>query len=468
MEAADQEDVRREEWRDVFPLTPLAGHLLWRSKKRETGSTEKNGCIWCRVIFKYWFPMFCVGCCLFLSMVMLHVGTYFYVHEMAEVSSAYQRVPHIDRKDFAVHLSFGLSKNGPLLNKDGTPHALSYGSLHDPLEEQVGYEPVGLATLDKIAMLFPAMFVVFAILMDELGAWTRVMLCNCFLAVGKGLFGMMTVVNDSAGWAICQQRLGEEGVQWMREEHVPMGLDFFKMELFGVNGHRLRWCADMMWSGHTYFTTLYALGLFELIVLFSKEWSRPRRNLALFTISMALICQQSLEVYLVLLNRFHYTMDVVMAFLITILFYTNGAIAEVAKRWVWAGCRRTTFKWDDPVCIKMKEQRTKLVSENGPKDLVILQLKELYSNSEILMPNPLAAIFCCGFLPCCPWFHRHHGFDDQDIADFLFTIPDEERRQAADHMGVSYRHYVKDHLHHAERRSVPRSNEGIYNRLSCL
>eukprot|EP00971_Amphidinium_carterae_P144507 2863593-Amphidinium_carterae.1 len=33
---------------------------------------------------------------------------------------------------------------------------------------------------------FPVCFVTMAILMDELGSWTKIMLCNSLLALGKG------------------------------------------------------------------------------------------------------------------------------------------------------------------------------------------------------------------------------------------------------------------------------------------
>ena len=48
--------------------------------------------------------------------------------------------------------------------------------------------------------------------------------------------------------------------------------------------------------------------------------------------------QQVLEITLVLENRFHYTMDVVMAIIITLLIYSTGPVAIAAKSWQnWRG-----------------------------------------------------------------------------------------------------------------------------------
>ncbi|CAE7656810.1 unnamed protein product, partial [Symbiodinium necroappetens] len=46
--------------------------------------------------------------------------------------------------------------------------------------------------------------------------WTKVLLSHSVLAIGKGVFGVVTIMPDSIGWANCKARLG------------PSGVDFFK------------------------------------------------------------------------------------------------------------------------------------------------------------------------------------------------------------------------------------------------
>merc|ERR1719329_1535897 len=67
---------------------------------------------------------------------------------------------------------------------------------------------------------------------------------------------------DSIGWTECKARLTPLGVSYMQHDHSM--LDLLKAEATGVDGHHLRWCSDMAISGHTYFTTIYALGLYEM------------------------------------------------------------------------------------------------------------------------------------------------------------------------------------------------------------
>merc|ERR1712205_86825 len=103
---------------------------------------------------------------------------------------------------------------------------------------------------------------ILSVAMDDLTCWTKVLLCNALLAIGKGLLGWITVVPDSAGWAVCRQRLGDDGGAWMKEARSTW--DIFTLEQGAQHVGHLRWCGDMMWSGHTYFTCLYALGTYEL------------------------------------------------------------------------------------------------------------------------------------------------------------------------------------------------------------
>lgn len=94
----------------------------------------------------------------------------------------------------------------------------------------------------------------------------------------------------------------------------------------------------MMYSGHTYMTCLYALALIELVRShFSVRPSEPNRwrNLALvWAVILFCLAEQAIELVLVLKNRFHYTMDVFMAILLTFLWFTSSPLCVAAKSWV--------------------------------------------------------------------------------------------------------------------------------------
>jgi len=299
----------------------------------------------------------------FLCMVMLHAGTWYYVNQMLLETQMFERVRGVDASvlDSNATLSIGWRKDGDLVDDKGQADASSFGSLNDPLHSYLGFQQVDIGFLDMIAAAFPALLCLLAVLMDELGVWTKVMLCSTLLALGKGVFGLMTTVPDSKGWLECQKRLDGGGLEWMEQRHSIM--EFMSMEAFGVDGQRLHWCADMMYSGHTYFTTLYALGLYELSFYFTREWPRWWRMFALFVVMAITMGEQIVEVYFVLLNRFHYTMDVVMAILFTFLFFTNGAIAEFTKKWVYFLCPnpKAFGKWDKEQIEQVAQVRRKLV-----------------------------------------------------------------------------------------------------------
>eukprot|EP00927_Polykrikos_kofoidii_P015293 TRINITY_DN16783_c0_g1_i1.p1 TRINITY_DN16783_c0_g1~~TRINITY_DN16783_c0_g1_i1.p1 ORF type:complete len:975 (+),score=188.31 TRINITY_DN16783_c0_g1_i1:415-2925(+) len=118
------------------------------------------------------------------------------------------------------------------------------------------------------------------------------------------------------------------------------------MELFGaiVDGQytHLRFCADMMFSGHTYATTIFSLGLYDLVRNQTARWTPCRRSFVRFVVGAVLLAVVLSEMYMMLVQRFHYTMDVVVALVFTLLMYSNPAIAVVADFWAseFDGSRR--------------------------------------------------------------------------------------------------------------------------------
>lgn len=339
-------------------------------------------------------PMFCAG--FFQVIVMLifgRIATYLYVQEML-----YEAENRPLQKN-ASNPPFETSANYHRLN-------VSYNSLNDPVQGWLGWQQVPLTALDALAAIFPACFVFLAVYKDELRIWTHIMLSNVLLAFGKGIFEIMTIIPDSIGWRDCQIRLGDEGVNWHTKKRSVWELVLFEVAKY-FGGPKVRYCADMLWSGHTYVVTLYALGLFEICRRQTRHWTGKTcigkyRCLALWAIGSIAVIQQAVEIYFILKNRFHYTIDVAMAVLMTFLVYSNGAVAASAKMWVrWQEDERSAhFASDEYVILKVK-------------------LSELESDGEVIIPP------CC--LPFCTCEGQEHIFSDEDmvrIADEYLDFKD--------------------------------------------
>jgi len=206
---------------------------------------------------------------------------------------------------------------------------------------------VNIHVLDGVAAAFPFVWMVGTVWTKDLHLWTKVLTSNALLAFGKGCLGMMTTVPDSSGWANCKVRLGEKNIAFLKEGIPNPYTDGFSatffaiahMELRGPHhdrfGSGMRYCADMMYSGHTYFTCLYALGLLELTrrQVIKKGYEGWKKKAPVIAVVVVCILQQAVEIYLVLKSRFHYSMDVAVAVVATLLMYTNGPIVLHAQWW---------------------------------------------------------------------------------------------------------------------------------------
>lgn len=347
------------------------------------------------VFIKWSIPFGLMMFSTFISMWLLHIATYYYVHSMLQFEGNYRLRTTSNFSD-PVRLSPGIRSTD-----------VSFGSLEDPLEHQLGYKKINIHALDAIAALFPLAFMVLSVLTDALGIFTKTMIAHCFLALGKGFFSICTVVPDSAGWQTCKERIGDAGIHWLSQERTYA--EILGMEAFGVEGRHLRWCADMMWSGHTYVTTLYGLAVYELVKNATKNKpSIVRYPLIAFVFAIT-VGEQMLEVYCVLLNRFHYTMDVAMAILLVFLFYTNGSISVVAKWWVLYPRKR-----DRELSQESRMQIQNALEETDPElanAVVVLRAEDLQSDGDVFVPP------CC--VPFCCFAGGQHIFSDVELRSFM-------------------------------------------------
>jgi hypothetical protein len=298
--------------------------------------------------------------------------------------------------------------------------------LEDPLEGYLGWTKIDMHLLDRVSAFLPLTWGLATVLTADLQLWTKMLFVNAFLALGKGLFSIFTVVPDSIGWQQCKARLKPENLRFLREKVPPpekagflaTAWALFRMEVAGKDGDLLngvgpgmRWCADMLYSGHTYFTCLYALGLVELVWCKTRHWQRRWHYTALTVVSLLAVGEQVLEVAMVIENRFHYTMDVMMAILLTFLFYTNSTIIISAKSWVhWHGhvspSAQEALLDKSRARILVSMQEVNGLSEwlARHKHLHIVSSDRHKPDGDIWVP------FCC--VPFCMQYGRHHVYCD--------------------------------------------------------
>lgn len=410
-------------------------------------------------IVKWAGPMFFAGFGFYLQSVGLHYATYSYVHRMMNLTADERKSP-------------------------------TYATLRDPVEDFMGNaEKIDLGMIDSVAALFPMLFCIVAIIFrkQSLQIWTKVMICAGFLFMFKGLIGAVTTVPDSNGWETCKGRLKQPGMDWMTQTHsFP---EFFTLDFQWVPVHHapLRYCSDMMYSGHTFVVTLFALGSYELLrimegplseglmdqvlrgkwneleaiqtgptilghclvrkgtlfkiirplgeKLFPEIESNPnfnfhlKRRILLFKavsltlLSVFAIGEQITEIYFVLKSHFHYTMDIIMALLVTFLFFTNGAIAIFSKQWELKGpgpfLSAIGLKLDClPGPIKTFVQTHFIMVESEAKVWDDWK-KEWRTKGVWVSRGDIFTPPCC--VPCCCFAGRAHMYDDDGIVEIALA-----------------------------------------------
>lgn len=337
-----------------------------------------------------------------ISMWLLHISTYYYVQLMDRAERAY--LPNPQFKD----------KSDGILSPGLYPEDLSYGSLQDPLEAWLGFRQIPLETIDIVAAAFPVIwFLVVVLKVRDLQHWTKVILCHSLLGLLKGVFAAVTIIPDSIGWQHCKARLGPTNLEFLRHGLPEPGVDGYltnalallRVELFGPKGNRLlsgmRFCADMLYSGHTYTTTLYILAILEMLDwwLAQKKTERKRHVIIMTVLYVVCTAEQVTEFVLVILNRFHYTVDVFQAVLFTFLWYTSAPISVLSK--TWASLDGPTQSFEECESSRQIKELGKIAKTRGFGEVHIAP--KFRSEGDIWVPA------------CCCYHGRHHLVSDADL-----------------------------------------------------
>jgi len=224
---------------------------------------------------------------------------------------------------------------------------VKFVNLHqqkEPLAQDAGHIALGKADvpmqlLDLISGGVLMCFVAGAVLLRDLRTWSKLFFCNGILFVLKGVFDYVTVLPDSIGMEKCEARLGLAPLKEFERLGKLSGQEFIdamiSLELRGVGGTwPVRYCADMLLSGHTFVMLLYLLAVADLGQRATLLMESPQREICQALIGIFALCCTAADLYLIVINHFHYTVDVVMAIVMTFLLYTNAGMAVVVQWYV--------------------------------------------------------------------------------------------------------------------------------------
>eukprot|EP00434_Breviolum_minutum_P009060 symbB.v1.2.007976.t1/scaffold465.1/size200768/12 len=93
----------------------------------------------------------------------------------------------------------------------------------------------------------------------------------------------------------------------------------------------VRYCADMLLSGHTFVLVLYMLAFADLMRRITIMMSPVPRAVCRILIGLFCMACVGADLFLIVRNQFHYTVDVVMAIIMTVLVYTNVGMTAVVQ-----------------------------------------------------------------------------------------------------------------------------------------
>mmetsp|Transcript_45156 Transcript_45156/g.130755 ORF Transcript_45156/g.130755 Transcript_45156/m.130755 type:complete len:850 (-) Transcript_45156:56-2605(-) len=201
------------------------------------------------------------------------------------------------------------------------------------------------AMLDILSEMIPIIFLAFALLAKDLRVWTKCCLCGSLLALLKAFLARTTLLPDSAGWEICKERLGPDRLGNFRVEDFCSFKHGFLFGLFDVlrldvvavwlqrGESRYPFCADMMFSGHAYCYAIFSLGLYDLVRKHTAPLGLLARPLCRFLAGAVLLVLMCCDVESAIANRFHYTMDIVIALVLSLLIFSSPAIAAATEFW---------------------------------------------------------------------------------------------------------------------------------------
>lgn len=211
--------------------------------------------------------------------------------------------------------------------------------LHDQGLEFLGFKKVPMKLLDMISSGMFLVFLIGTVCIRDLRLWVKVFFCYSTLFVLKGVLDYVTTLPDSAGWDTCAARLTPPAVHAFKKmSELGTGDllgELMKMEFRGVVGdHKniwpVRYCSDMILSGHTFVMLMSLLAVCDLVRRLAMLASPSIATILRVLVAIVASACAAADLYLIVANHFHYTVDVMLAVLCTLLLYTNAGVAIFA------------------------------------------------------------------------------------------------------------------------------------------
>mmetsp|Transcript_51974 Transcript_51974/g.118584 ORF Transcript_51974/g.118584 Transcript_51974/m.118584 type:complete len:526 (+) Transcript_51974:3-1580(+) len=279
-------------------------------------------------ILRFGFPMFMFMVCFAAQSFGLHIATHFYIKYMDAQSAM------VEASTAGVDPAAGVDASDL--------HMIREGQLLDAVGDWIGTyanpDSIPLAVLDASGGI-PAFgfMLIYGYARDRcVDLWTKVFLVASCMALSKAVLDMVTVLPDSSGWTNCQARLDPDGVIALRDLDFSVGfaqgmLDLLVVETIGVEGvrGRVRYCSDMMISGHTYFAVVFSMAVWSLLRY--EGYSDGARWATAFLCILCVI----IEMGAVIVTQFHYTVDLVASVFMVIFLWDSIHLESLAYEWVW-------------------------------------------------------------------------------------------------------------------------------------
>jgi len=172
---------------------------------------------------------------------------------------------------------------------------------------------------------------------DVLSVLNKTFLIGSILAVIKGTLDIVTILPDSNGYEHCKVRLGPDTITFLT--NLNFDTKFFKSfydllitEIFGINNdhQHMRYCSDMLLSGHTYFVVLFSIASYKMITIINPDLNQSSRRL----IQVIILIYIGLEVLLILISKFHYTVDILIAIVLVLLLWDSSLVNNISQNLV--------------------------------------------------------------------------------------------------------------------------------------
>jgi len=286
------------------------------------------------------YPMFLFFCCFALQSFLLHVTTALYVRYMDRIKDELETLRSASNQPVGLAKveggeMFDLVSHLFVATETGENEAVRDGNVKIPMFilDLSGIIPAGLCVLTFGASAYLNRF--------HIGLWYKTFLVACCMAIMKGILDLVTVLPDSIGWKQCQERLGDAALQQLRDRRWFSNFwatlwQAMIDEIIGVEGKRMRYCADMMVSGHTYFAALFSLAAYKLTG--AVDFPLWAQRLVAFVCVLCLI----LEMVLVAAARFHYTVDMLVSVILVCLLWDSLRMEQ------WSSDLSEGYNWRDP------------------------------------------------------------------------------------------------------------------------